>query len=122
MLYNIIINTACRYRIDIRQLPNTFPHGGQCGQCRAVAVVQRAVRLAAQTLQFVGVAQHSTRCFELLVFAGADARLIQLLHLKTEEIDARRLLALVELKGIEVSLEPSPLAERRCDNIASRNP
>ena len=49
-------------------------------------------------------------------------RLLELADLKFQQIEPRRLLALVHLKRVELGLQPFPLPERRGHLLARRRP
>ena len=55
-----------------------------------VAVVQRAVRFAAQPLQLVGIAQHAPRRLQLLVLAGTQASPVPVRRAETSADRAAR--------------------------------
>src|SRR5918994_4687253 len=99
--------------IHLCELANTLPDRAKLRERRLIAVVKRGIRLRAEALQLVGATQHASRGFELIVFSGAQLRVVKLADLEFEQIDARCFFALVHLKRVEFRLQPLPLAKCR---------
>ena len=82
-------------RIDGRQFPNPLPHAAETSQDRGVALVERCVRLLAQTLDPLGAGEDLLGRGELLVLACLERRLLDLRQLKRDQVEPRTLLPCV---------------------------
>ena len=75
-------------RVEGGELGETFPHRRQAGHRRVVVVVERAVGLAGEPGQLLGVGDHGLLRFERLVLPRLRGHLVDLVTLELQHVEA----------------------------------
>ncbi len=107
--------------VERREIPYPLPHGAERGQRGVVPLVERVVGLVAESLEFVRVGEHDSRCRERFVFAGLRRDAIDLRQLESEELRARGFLALAREQAFAFGADALPFREglrRRAADVA----
>src|ERR1051325_5169566 len=107
-------------RIEFRELRDPFPDEAKSRERGFIALVQRGVGIAAETLQLFCVGEHAPGGQQLFVFTSANAGAIELTHLVLQKIETRGTLAFVELQRVELTLHAPPFSKRSGHAVAHR--